>query len=146
MPDAQSPLALDIEGQRLWSAWIAMWNGDVDANTIVSADFQIRFAGDLPNTDDIRGPVAFQSFLTASRSRGEKPSFASAGFPIVSSDHSGSPVSGQVGSRWNRHVGDRIEGGMDILAFVNGQVVMAWSVTGKRAWPDESAAGDASRP
>ena len=146
MPDARSPLAIDSEGHRLWSAWIAMWNGDVDASTIVSADFRIRFAGDLPETDDIRGPGAFQSFLAASRDTSEKPSFASAGFPIVSSDHAGSLRSGQVASRWNRHVGERIEGGMDILAFVDGQVTMAWSVTGKRAWPDESAEGDASRP
>lgn len=146
MPDAPSPLAIHIEGQRLWSAWIAMWNGEVDASTVVRADFQIRFAGDLPNTDDIRGPAAFQAFLTAARSRGDKPSFASAGLPIVSSDRSGSLVSGQVGSRWNRHVGDRVEGGMDILAFTDGQVVMAWSVTGKRAWPDETTADNASRP
>ncbi len=142
MIDTQSPLALHSEAQRLWSAWIAMWNGEADANTIVSAEFQIRFAGDLPGTDGIRGPAAFQSFVTASRAKPDVPTFVSAGSPIVDSDRSGSLVSGQVVSRWNRHVVDRIEGGMDILAFVNGRVIMAWSVTGKRAWPDERTSGD----
>lgn len=137
MGPTQSPLDIDSEGRHIWSTWITMWNGDVDASTIVSADFQIRFAGDLPGADDLRGPVAFQSFLTASRAKPVTPTFVSAGSPIVRADRAGSLESGQVVSRWNRHVGDKIDGGTDVLAFVNGRVVMAWSVTGKRAWPDE---------
>lgn len=141
MGDTQSPLDSDSEGQRLWSTWIAMWNGNVDASTIVSADFQIRFADDLPGADDLRGPVAFQSFLTASRDKPTTPIFVSAGSLLVRADRSGSLGSGQVASRWNRHLGNKIDGGTDVLAFVNGRVVMAWSVTGKRAWPDERTDG-----
>lgn len=142
MTSAQLTSAIEIEAQRLWSAWIAMWNGEADASTIVSPDFRIRFAGDLPGTDDIRGPVAFQSFITASRAKRDTPTFVSAGAPIVSSDRSGSLGSDQVVSRWNRHLAEQIEGGIDILTFAGGHVVMAWSVTGKRAWPDERTHGD----
>lgn len=142
MPPTQTPPAIESEGNRLWSAWIAMWNGDVDASAVVGADFRIRFAGDVPGTDDIQGPVAFQAFITASHAKQEKPAFVSAGSPAVSADRAGGHASGQVVSRWNRHLGSRTEGGMDMLAFVDGRVVMAWSVTGKRAWPDEHSRGD----
>lgn len=141
MTSTQTSLVTETEGRRLWSTWIGMWNGDIAASAVVGADFRIRFAGDLPGTDDIRGPVAFQAFITASHMKQEKPTFVSAGSPAVSADHAGGHASGQVVSRWNRHLGNRIEGGIDMLAFVDGRVVMAWSVTGKRAWPDESTSG-----
>ena len=115
-----------------------MQTGEIDARAIVSEDFRIRFAGDsTPEADGIRGPIALQSLVAASRANQSGVSFISAGDPIANSDGVEDSTSGQVASRWNRRVGNEAAGGMDILAFVDGRIVMAWSVTGKRAWLDE---------
>ncbi|WFB08178.1 ester cyclase [Streptomyces sp. LX-29] len=129
-------------GHRLFEDWTAMWNGELSlADRILAPGFRVWFGNTLggADTDACRGP-GFVRFVAAHREARPGIRYVLEGDPIggVEAGPAGGTDSGgtgRVACRWYAtRPGATTVSGIDILAFSDGRIEQAWSLSGDRAF------------
>jgi len=120
--------------RELWTAWQALWNGDLTvADAIIALDFVAHFAPAGNSPDEVRGPAGLKGWISGSLGVFPDGRFATAVGPLVEGD--------MMIERWRFQatyrggipgsppdvIGKAVEyAGIDMLRIEAGQIAKNW--------------------
>lgn len=121
-------------GEELWTAWLAMWNGDLAiADTIIAPQFVAHFAAVGASPEAITGPDAMKQWIGGSLAAFTDAKFATEVGPLVAGDliagrwlFRGTYAGGIPGTPPTAVGAAVAYAGMDMLRIEAGQIVEYW--------------------